>query len=155
MRSISRSLRPFVLLPALLAGLGACRPRSSDRADAQPSGAADAAPDAAPEAVRRRIVRARVDAAPEPEDAGAGPAAPAPRDGGGDGAPCPTTFGRYNRTQLDAIVRRRADGEGLAEIAKVVGGTRDEVKAAEAAELARRKALKTLRGRTGGDPCVE
>jgi hypothetical protein len=46
----------------------------------------------------------------------------------------------YGPEEVAVIMYLRAQGESLAAVARTVGGTRDDVRAAERAELARRKA---------------
>jgi hypothetical protein len=45
----------------------------------------------------------------------------------------------YSAEQIAIIMHMRDNGDGLADVAKVVGGTRKDVKAAERAEKQRRK----------------
>lgn len=52
----------------------------------------------------------------------------------------PDTSGRtYSPAQITVVMTMREFGDSLADVAKVVGGSRADVKAAEAAEKARRK----------------
>jgi hypothetical protein len=55
-----------------------------------------------------------------------------------DPAPTPS----YTTAQIDTIMHMRDNGDGLADVAKVVGGTRQDVRAAERAEKQRRKAAR-------------
>jgi hypothetical protein len=45
----------------------------------------------------------------------------------------------YSRAEVETIMRLRDDGAGLADVAHVVGGSRCDVKLAEAAEKSRRR----------------
>jgi hypothetical protein len=57
------------------------------------------------------------------------------------------TFPRnYTPAQLSTIMSMRDNGDGLADVAKVVGGSRADVKAAERVEKARRKAVEHVHG---------
>jgi len=49
----------------------------------------------------------------------------------------------YSAAQVEQIMQMRDNGDGLADVARVVGGTREDVKAAEASEKASRKAART------------
>ena len=48
----------------------------------------------------------------------------------------------YSKNDVALIMAMRDDGKSLAAVAKVVGGTRDDVRSAEKAEIARRRALR-------------
>jgi hypothetical protein len=63
-------------------------------------------------------------------------------------SPSPQTAVSYNSGDLARIMRMRDNGEGLADVARQVGGTRADVRAAERRELARRRARAT-------DPVVD
>jgi len=54
----------------------------------------------------------------------------------------------YTAEQIAVIMQMRDNGDGLSDVAKVVGGTRRDVKAAESAVKASRKAARE--GRTAG-----
>jgi hypothetical protein len=45
----------------------------------------------------------------------------------------------YSRAEVDTIMRLRDDGAGLADVARVVGGSRCDVRSAEVAEKSRRR----------------
>jgi len=51
----------------------------------------------------------------------------------------------YTPAQVSLIMSMRDNGDGLSDVAKVVGGIRAEVKAAEKAEKGRRRAVRDAR----------
>ena len=57
-------------------------------------------------------------------------------------APPATASPPYQREAIERIITLREQGESLANVARIVGGTRTDVRLAERQELARRRALR-------------
>ncbi len=149
METIQR--RASLLLTLALLGVGACRSSRSPSADADArpdAGAADASPaEEPPRPAKRALPAAGPDAQPD-----TAPDATAV-DAGGDASPCSAVRARFSPEQIATVMKMRADGDSLADVAKRVGATRAEIRKLEAAELAR--AGKRTHAFGAADPCRE
>jgi hypothetical protein len=60
-------------------------------------------------------------------------------------SPCPrqTSSVSYDSRAIQQIMQMRDNGDGLSDVARQVGGTRADVRAAERRELARRRTMRT------------